>query len=89
MAALLKDLGRHITIEGHTDSVPPSDSMTNWELSSRRASFIVNYFETKHNYPIRNMSIAGYADTRPIAANNTESGRSLNRRIEIKIHYDD
>jgi chemotaxis protein MotB len=89
LAVLLKELGRHITIEGHTDPVPPSDSMTNWELSSRRASFIVNYFEAEHNYPVSNLSIAGYADTRPIAANNTESGRSLNRRIEIKIHYDD
>jgi len=87
VAILLKDLGRRVTIEGHTDST--STQLANWELSSRRAAFIVNYFVTKHTYPVSNLSIAGYADTRPIASNNTESGRNINRRIEIKIHYDE
>jgi chemotaxis protein MotB len=84
----LKELGRDITIEGHTDSMPPAGNLSNWELSSLRASYIVRYMINKHNFPASKLSAAGYADLRPIAANGTEQGRSLNRRIEIQINYD-
>jgi chemotaxis protein MotB len=83
----LKELGRDVTVEGHTDSMPPTGEMSNWELSSLRASYVVRYMISKHNFPASKLSSAGYADTRPIASNGTEQGRSLNRRIEIHVHY--
>lgn len=86
---ILKELGRDITIEGHTDSVPPSSEMTNWELSSLRSSFIVRHFIEDLNFSPTTVSAAGYADTRPVASNATEETRALNRRIEIKVHYND
>lgn len=85
----LKRLGRKITIEGHTDSIPPRGKMDNWELSTMRAAYFVRYILEKHAYPQSLVSAAGYADTRPIAHNGSEEGRSLNRRIEIHVEYDD
>jgi chemotaxis protein MotB len=85
---MLKDLGRPITVEGHTDAVPPSGPLGNWELSAMRATNVLKYMIRQHNYPATMLSAAGYADTRPIASNSTESGRMLNRRIEIHVDYD-
>ncbi len=84
---LLKDLGRPVTIEGHTDSLPPSGNMTNWELSTLRATSVVKYMIREKNFPATQLSAAGYADLRPIAHNGTETGRALNRRIEINVNY--
>ena len=86
---ILKDLGRPITIEGHTDSVPAMGDKNNWEISSLRASNLVKFFIDRMNFPPTSLSAAGYADTRPIASNATEETRALNRRIEIKVHYND
>lgn len=87
VASVLKDLGRPITIEGHTDSVPSSGNLGNWELSTLRATNVLKYFIRQHNFPTSQISAAGYADTRPIAHNGSESGRMLNRRIEIHVDY--
>lgn len=83
----LKELGRPIVIEGHTDSVPPK-GLNNWQLSALRATDILQYMVTNHNFPPTRLAAAGYADTRPMAANSTEAGRMLNRRIEIRVKYD-
>lgn len=88
VAAILKDLGRPITIEGHTDSVPAGGELGNWEISSLRAANVLRYFIRNHNFPATALSASGYADTKPIASNGTESGRMLNRRIEIHVDYD-
>lgn len=89
VAKILKELGRTVTIEGHTDDSPANGEMTNWEISALRASYIVRYFISKHDFPTTKIIAAGYGDTRPIGDNRTQSGRALNRRIEIRIHYDD
>ena len=88
LAGLLKSLGHGIHIEGHTDSLPLSGSMTNWELSSLRAGYFGRYLMKNHNFQKKTMSMAGYADVKPVGPNDTPEGRSLNRRVEIKINYD-
>jgi chemotaxis protein MotB len=88
VASILKDLGRPITIEGHTDSMPASGPLGNWEISALRATNVLKYFVRQHNFPATMLSAAGYADLKPIASNGTESGRMLNRRIEIHVDYD-
>jgi chemotaxis protein MotB len=84
-----------ITIEGHTDSDPIRPSAvtraipTNWELSSRRASGVLRFFEegglTAKDY---NIVAMGLADTQPVAPNTTEEEKSKNRRIVIRIEPD-
>lgn len=89
VARVLKDLGRPVNIEGHTDSMPTGkDEMGNWELSTLRAVSVLRYFNRKHNFPYKSLSASGYADTRPVALDGTASGRQLNRRIEIHVEYD-
>ena len=85
---VLESLGRSVTIQGHTDSLSQEGQMSNWEISALRAGYIARYMLTKHQFPKSRISVAGYADTRPLAHNGSEKGRRLNRRIEIHVHYD-
>jgi chemotaxis protein MotB len=73
-----------LLIEGHTDNTPINTIRfpSNWELSALRASNVVKYFIINGISPER-LSAEGFAEHRPIASNNTESGRAINRRIEI------
>lgn len=75
-----------IRIEGHTDSAPISTPIypSNWELSSARASAVLARIISRGVEPKR-LSVAGYGDTNPIADNNTQEGRALNRRVDIVI----
>ncbi len=73
-----------ITIEGHTDAVPIRSSRfpSNWELSSSRAGSVVRYFEANGVASTRLRAI-GYADTKPLAPNDTTENRAQNRRVEL------
>ena len=86
--SVLKELGRDVKVEGHTDSDSPAGNMTNWELSTLRATNMVKYMITKMNFPPSQLSAAGYADTKPIAQGTSKSGKALNRRVEFHIEYD-
>lgn len=89
IAVAIRALGRLTRVEGHTDNVPyRKGPMNNWELSALRAVSVVEYFVKKHNFPSNYIYAAGYGDSRPIASNETERDRALNRRIDIKILYD-
>ncbi len=71
-----------ILISGYTDNVgKPADNLT---LSKGRAVAVVNYLVNKG---IKNerLSFKGNGETNPVADNNSESGRALNRRTELSI----
>jgi outer membrane protein OmpA-like peptidoglycan-associated protein len=71
-----------IMIAGHTDSTG-SDTY-NQQLSERRAMSVKNALTGQGVNPAR-MSAVGYGESKPIADNNNESGRQINRRVEISI----
>jgi len=71
-----------IQVEGHTDSVGSHE--VNDRLSKLRAESVKSYLINKGISPNRIQTI-GYGKRRPIASNNTEFGRKLNRRTEILI----
>ncbi|MGE5465788.1 MAG: flagellar motor protein MotD [Ignavibacteria bacterium] len=75
-----------ITVEGHTDNTPISTPQfpSNWELSGVRASSVVRLF-IDAGVDARRMTVAGYADQRPVAENTTPDGRQRNRRVAILI----
>lgn len=78
-----------IEIEGHTDSVPligDAKYADNAELSSARALSVAKYLYQEKGIPIKNMKWTGRGEYEPIASNDTEEGRALNRRVEIKIY---
>lgn len=84
LVPLLADSEYQITVAGHTDSLPIQTPRfpSNWELSSARAGSVVRLFENA-GVPRNRLQAAGYADTRPLFRNDTEQGRSRNRRVEI------
>ncbi|MGZ4200706.1 MAG: flagellar motor protein MotB [Thermoleophilaceae bacterium] len=84
--ALNIDKSHPIMVEGHTDSVPISGSQfpSNWELSTARASVVVR-FMIRTGVDKYRLGAAGYAYLYPVASNNTEAGRSKNRRVEIVL----
>jgi len=71
-----------IRIEGHTDSTG-SESF-NQELSEKRAASVKNSLLSKNVSETRLQTI-GYGESKPVAGNDTEGGRQLNRRVEIVI----
>jgi len=75
-----------IHIQGHTDdeSISTERFPTNWELSAARATAVLRYFIDKGAEPER-MTATGYADTFPLARNDTVPGRAKNRRVEFVL----
>ena len=75
-----------VLIEGHTDNVPfsPKGALaSNWDLSTKRATSMVNILlENKLILP-QNLTAAGRGEFMPIATNKTSAGRAVNRRIEV------
>jgi chemotaxis protein MotB len=85
---------KQIRIEGHTDNVRIGGRLkerfpTNWELSTTRATSVVRFLVDEGGVDSANISAVGYADTRPIAGNDSENGRTANRRIEIVLYPKD
>jgi chemotaxis protein MotB len=85
---------KQIRIEGHTDNVPISSKLqnrfkTNWELSTARATTVVRFLIDQGSVDRQSLSAVGYADTHPLATNDSEEGRSANRRIEIVLYPKD
>ncbi|PIQ98192.1 MAG: hypothetical protein COV67_00250 [Nitrospinae bacterium CG11_big_fil_rev_8_21_14_0_20_56_8] len=73
-------------IQGHTDDEPIASERfpTNWELSAARATAVLRYFIDKGIDP-KKLTATGYADTFPLATNDSELGRAKNRRVEFVL----
>ncbi len=75
-----------ILIEGHTDNVPYKGSgqlSGNWDLSTKRATAIVNILRENPSINPENLTAAGRGEYAPIASNETSEGKAKNRRIEV------
>lgn len=82
-ASLEKYPNTDLLIVGHTDAVGTSDY--NQALSERRATAAANYLEAQ-GVAAGRLRAVGRGETEPIAGNDTEAGRQLNRRVEIAIY---
>lgn len=71
-----------ILIAGHTDSSGAEDM--NQRLSEQRAQSVKNTLVSQGVDGMR-MNTIGFGESKPIADNNTEAGKQLNRRVEITI----
>jgi len=78
---------RDIGIEGHTDNVPITYSgwKSNWELSTARATSVLHHMVDEGGIKPAKLSAIGQGEYKPVASNDTEEGRQLNRRVEIVI----
>jgi chemotaxis protein MotB len=87
VADTLRTLPNQIRLEGHTDARPVRRGRfkSNWELSAARAISMMELLTTEFDIAKERVAIGGYADTVPVASNDTEEGRALNRRVDIVI----
>ena len=87
LAGALVDVPNQISIEGHTDDVPISNSRfpSNWELSTSRAGVVLRYLVDGHGLDVAHLVAGGYADQRPLGSNTTAEGRARNRRVDIAV----
>ena len=87
IANLIDDSSGEVTISGHTDNVPISNSRfrSNWELSTSRAVSVAHQLLRISDISPENVMVTGHADTRPRAANDSEENRAKNRRVDISI----
>jgi chemotaxis protein MotB len=87
LADILAKILNHVVIEGHSDNRPIHTPQfpSNWELSTHRATNLVRYFIEKHHIDPARFTAAGYGEYAPIADNDTEPGRRLNRRVDVII----
>lgn len=85
-AQTLSGLPNIIQVEGHTDNDPiKSDAYaSNWELSAARAASVARYLHRGGIAP-QQLSAVGRGEFYPVADNNTEQGKSNNRRVTIVI----
>jgi outer membrane protein OmpA-like peptidoglycan-associated protein len=70
-------------IEGHTDSV--GSSQYNLGLSVGRAESVRSYLQQSGIPTARIAGAAGFGEDRPVASNDSDAGRQMNRRVEIVI----
>lgn len=88
IAKIIKDYSDYdVLVEGNTDNVPISKTniRNNWDLSALRASSVVQYLQDKCGINPSRLSAAGRGEYNPLTGNDTEMGRSRNRRTEIII----
>lgn len=83
--------GRMIRVEGHADNREIGPSLksrypNNWELSKARANGVVQYLVEKGGVDSSRLSSTGYGDSRPVATNANEEGRTSNRRVEVVLY---
>jgi chemotaxis protein MotB len=93
-ASIIQGVGRiivqsdnYVRVEGHTDNMPINNALfpSNWELSSARATRIVQVLIREIGFPPQRLSATAYGEYRPRAPNNSEPNRQLNRRVDIVV----
>lgn len=72
-----------VVIEGHTDST--GSAAINEQLSQKRAEAVRQYFLANGTLDAESITAIGYGSERPLATNNSPTGRAINRRIDVVI----
>ncbi|NVN99663.1 MAG: OmpA family protein [Geobacteraceae bacterium] len=85
-AATLRNSETNIIIQGHTDST--GSASVNQALSERRAHRVLDYLAS-NGVPASRMSAVGYGSSHPVAPNDTDANRALNRRVQLEISPND
>jgi chemotaxis protein MotB len=87
IAAVIQGLPNQVRLEGHTDAIPIHNSRfrSNWELSSARAIAMLEVLATRYDIARSRMAVAGYAENAPADDNDSEEGRSHNRRVAVVL----
>lgn len=83
--------GKRIEIRGHTDNLPLSDTSRfadNYDLSYHRAKNVMLQMTEPDGIPRAETEIVACGPSQPVGDNDTEEGRQLNRRVQVRIRGD-
>lgn len=85
ISAVLASSSGDIVVAGHTDNIPISTGRfrSNWELSAARAVTVLHELLRNPALDAERIQVQGYADTKPLAPNDTPQERAQNRRVEL------
>ena len=78
--------GRLFVVAGHTDSA--GSESYNYELGQRRASRVAGYLVSQQGVDPTQLRVVSYGASKPVADNDTASGRRSNRRVEILVYQE-
>jgi chemotaxis protein MotB len=87
IAGILARHGLDLRVEGHSDNQPIHNAQfrNNWELSTARAMTVLLLLADDSDIDPGKISVAGYAQYRPIADDATPEGRRMNRRVDLVV----
>ncbi|MEP7117490.1 MAG: OmpA family protein [Acidobacteriota bacterium] len=87
VAGVLASLPNSVRVEGHTDDTPirTTKFASNWDLSTARATSVVEFLVASGGVDPARLSAAGYSQFKPRAANSDAAGRMRNRRVDLVI----
>ncbi len=88
IAKIIKDYREYeVLVEGNTDNVPISkpNIRNNWDLSALRASSVVQSLQNDYGVDPKRLTAGGRGEYNPVASNDSESGKTKNRRTEIIV----
>lgn len=86
---VLADIPGAISISGHTDDRVVNSELfwNNWDLSAKRAVAVASELEKVTGIDASRIEVRAFADKKPLAPNDSDANRSLNRRVEIAINH--
>ena len=87
LATSLRSVSDPVLIEGHTDDVPIHSARfaSNWELSTARATAVVQWLIERGGIAPSRLSAAGYGEFHPRVLNDSAEARARNRRVDVVI----
>jgi chemotaxis protein MotB len=87
IAGELADIPNRVALVGHADAVPIHTQRfrSNWELSAARSLNLLTLLKEQYGIAESRLSVQSYGSNSPRSSNDTEEGRSENRRVEILI----
>ncbi|MCP3178400.1 flagellar motor protein MotB [Desulfuromonas sp. KJ2020] len=86
VADMVRPLPMQLRVEGHTDDVPvASGQRTNWDISVQRAVSVLKFLQQEDLFPLDRMAAVGYGEQKPLAPNDSDENRALNRRVEFVL----
>jgi OOP family OmpA-OmpF porin len=82
---LLANPNYHVQINGHSSSEGPPEPY-NTNLSKRRAQAVYDFLKAR-GVPADHMAVKAFGSTKPVASNDTATGRVMNRRVEFEVDF--
>jgi chemotaxis protein MotB len=84
---IIAKMPNSIRVEGHTDNdhIHNERFFSNWELSTSRATNVLQYLISRCGIPPSRLSAAGYGEYKPHVPNTTPENKARNRRVDIVL----